>query len=144
MRALPATLLQSRLKKREKMICGVGIDLVENDRLAKIITKWGSKFLQRVFSDGEITYCEKHVQASTHFGARFAAKEAFLKALGIGLGMGVKLREIEVVQNKKGKPDIAVSGQAKTEIVKRNIKKMHLSLTHTKSYATAIVLLEKK
>jgi holo-[acyl-carrier protein] synthase len=132
------------MDKKEKMIGGIGIDLVENDRLAKIIAKWGSKFLQRVFSEGEINYCEKHAQASIHYGARFAAKEAFLKSLGIGLGMGVKLREIEVVHDKKGKPDLAVSGHAKAQITKRNITKIHLSLTHTKSYATAIVLLEKK
>ncbi|MCX5850396.1 MAG: holo-ACP synthase, partial [Deltaproteobacteria bacterium] len=79
------------------MIYGIGIDLVENNRLEKIIEKWGSKFLERVFSPGEIKYCGKHVQSSTHYGARFAAKESFLKALGIGLGRGVKLDDIEVV-----------------------------------------------
>ena len=126
------------------MICGIGIDLVENDRLARIIDKWGSKFLQRVFSDGEINYCEKHAQASVNYGARFAAKESFVKALGIGLGMGVKLKEIEVVNDKNGKPDLVLRGEAKTQIEKRNIVKVHLSLTHTRRYATAIVLLEKK
>jgi len=126
------------------MIYGIGIDLVENDRLAKIIAKWGSRFLQRVFSDGEINYCEKHVQASINYGARFAAKESFLKALGIGLGMGVKLKEIEVVNDKKGKPELALCGEARAQIEKRSIEKIHLSLTHTRSYATAIVLLEKK
>jgi holo-[acyl-carrier protein] synthase len=126
------------------MIYGMGIDLVENDRLAKIIAKWGSRFLQRVFSAAEINYCEKHAQASINYGARFAAKESFLKALGIGLGMGVKLKEIEVVHDKNGKPDLALWGEAKAQIEKRNIEKIHLSLTHTRSYATAIVLLEKK
>ena len=126
------------------MIYGIGIDLVENDRLAKIIAKWGSKFLQRVFSVGEINYCEKHAQASINYGARFAAKESFLKALGIGLGMGVKLKEIEVVHDKNGKPDLALWGEAKAQIEKRSIEKIHLSLSHTRSYASAIVLLEKK
>ncbi len=125
------------------MICGIGVDLVENDRLARIIAKWGSKFLQRVFSDGEINYCEKHAQSSVNYGARFAAKESFVKALGIGLGMGVKLKEIEVVNDKNGKPDLVLWGEAKTQIEKRNIVKVHLSLTHTRRYATAIVLLEK-
>ena len=125
------------------MICGIGIDLVENDRLARIIAKWGFKFLQRVFSDGEINYCEKHAQASVNYGARFAAKESFLKALGIGLGMGIKLKEIEVVHDKKGTPDLVLWGEAKAQIEKRSIEKIHLSLTHTRSYATAIVLLEK-
>ena len=126
------------------MICGIGIDLVENDRLARIIAKWGSKFLQRVFSDGEISYCEKHVQAAVNYGARSAAKESFVKALGIGLGRGIKLKEIEVVNDKKGKPDLVLRGEAKAQIEKRKIVKVHLSLTHTKSYASAIVLLEKK
>ena len=125
------------------MICGIGVDLVENDRLARIIAKWGSKFLQRVFSDGEINYCEKHAQSSVNYGARFAAKEAFLKALGIGLGMGVKLREIEVVHDDQGKPDLSVRDGAQIQIEQKQIKKIHLSLTHTKKYATAIVLLEK-
>jgi holo-[acyl-carrier protein] synthase len=125
------------------MIQGIGIDLVENERIEKIIGKWGQKFLQRVFSEGEINYCGRHIQASLHYGARFAAKEAFLKALGIGLGMGVKLREIEVVHDDHGKPDLSLHGEANLQIEKREIKRIHLSLTHTKNYATAIVLLEK-
>ena len=126
------------------MICGIGIDLVENGRLEKIIEKWGIKFLNRVFSAGEIQYCGKHIQSSTHYGARFAAKESFLKALGIGLGMGVKLSDIEVIHDKNGKPVLELCGGAKAQIEKRKITKIHLSLTHTKKYATAIVLLEKK
>ena len=126
------------------MICGIGIDLVENGRLEKIINKWGIKFLNRVFSSGEIQYCDKHIQSAIHYGARFAAKESFLKALGIGLGMGVKLSDIEVIRDKNGKPFLALHGGAKVQIEKREITKIHLSLTHTKKYATAIVLLEKK
>ena len=126
------------------MIYGIGIDLVENDRLERIIKKWGSKFLQRVFSEDEISYCEKHMQAAVNYGARFAAKESFLKALGIGLGMGIKLKEIEVVHDEKGKPELILHGEAKAQSEKRAIGKIHLSLTHTRSYATAIVLLEIK
>jgi len=125
------------------MICGIGIDLVENGRLEKIINKWGIKFLNRVFSTGEIQYCGKHIQSAIHYGARFAAKESFLKALGIGLGMGVKLSDIEVIHDKNGKPFLALHGGAKVQIEKREITKIHLSLRHTKKYATAIVLLEK-
>ena len=125
------------------MIYGIGIDLVENDRLTKIIAKWNSKFLDRVFSEGEINYCSRHAQAAMHYSARFAAKESFLKALGTGLGRGVKLREIEVVHDKNGKPDLMLRGEAKAQIEKRKIKKIYLSLTHTRNYATAIVLLEK-
>ena len=125
------------------MIYGVGIDLVENGRMERIIGKWGPKFLNRIFSKGEMEYCGRHAHSSTHYGARFAAKESFLKALGIGLGMGVKLSDIEVVNDKNGKPSLALCGEAKTQIEKRKITKIHLSLTHTKQYASAIVLLEK-
>ena len=125
------------------MIQGIGIDLVENDRIEKIIRKWGQKFLQRVFSEEEINYCGRHIQSAIHYGARFAAKEAFLKALGIGLGMGVKLREIEVVRGDQGKPDLSLRDGAQLHLEKREIKIIHLSLTHTKKYATAIVILEK-
>ena len=125
------------------MIQGIGIDLVENERIEKIINKWGQKFLQRVFSDGEINYCGRHIQSSLNYGARFAAKEAFLKALGIGLGRGVKLREIEVVHDDQGKPDLTLHGEANLQIEQRQITRIHLSLTHTKNYATAIVILEK-
>ena len=126
------------------MIYGIGIDLVENNRLEKIIGKWGQKFLQRVFSEREIQYCGKHIQSSIHYGARFAAKESFLKALGIGLGMGVKLKDIEVVRDKSGKPDLVLWGGAKAQTEKKKITKIHLSLTHTKKYATAFIVLEKK
>ncbi len=125
------------------MIQGIGIDLVENNRIEKIISKWGQKFLHRVFSEKEIIYCNRHIQAAIHYGARFAAKEAFLKALGIGMGMGVKLREIEVVHDEQGKPDLSLRDGAQLLIAQRQINKIHLSLTHTKNYATAIVLLEK-
>jgi holo-[acyl-carrier protein] synthase len=126
------------------MIYGIGIDLVENGRLEKIIEKWGVKFLNKIFSEGEILYCKRHAQPSIHYGARFAAKESFLKALGLGLGGGVKLCDIEVVNDENGKPALQLYGTAKAQIEKRNITKTHLSLTHTKKYATAIVLLEKE
>ncbi|MBP7341718.1 MAG: holo-ACP synthase [Smithellaceae bacterium] len=125
------------------MIYGIGIDLVENERMEKIIAKWGEKFLSRVFSDGEIAYCSRHAQASLHYGARFAVKEAFLKAIGTGLGRGVRLREIEVVNEESGKPDVHVSGGARRYLDDAGIDRIHLSITHTKNYASAVVLLEK-
>ncbi len=125
------------------MIYGIGIDLVENDRIEKIIQKWGEKFLSRVFSDREIAYCGRHAQASIHYGARFAVKESFLKAIGMGLGRGVKLLEIEVVNEESGKPKLMLSGGAQEFFVKAGIEKIHLSITHTKNYASAMVLLEK-
>lgn len=125
------------------MIYGIGIDLVENDRLEKIIQKWGDKFLCRVYSDHEIAYCKKHAQSAMHYGARFAVKESFLKAVGVGLGGTIKLREIEVFNDENGKPVMRLSGGARDFLKQAGIERHHLSITHTKKYATAIVLLEK-
>ncbi len=125
------------------MIYGIGIDLVENDRMNKIIQKWGDKFLSRVFSESEVAYCGRHTQAHIHYGARFAVKESFLKAIGIGLGRGVKLNEIEVVNEESGKPNLMLYGGAKEHFVQAGIETIHLSITHTKNYASAMVLLEK-
>ncbi len=125
------------------MIYGIGIDLVENDRINKIISKWGDKFLCRVFSEREIAYCGRHAQAHIHYSARFAVKESFLKAIGIGLGRGVKLKEIEVVNEESGKPNLVLYGGAQEHTIQAGIEKIHLSITHTKNYASAIVLLEK-
>ena len=126
------------------MVYGIGIDLVETDRMAKIVGRWGAKFLERVFSAKEVEYCTRHADVAIHYAARFAAKEALLKALGIGLGMGARLKEIEVVRNNMGKPDIVLSGGARAHAEKQKIVRIHLSLTHTKKYATAFVVLEEK
>ena len=125
------------------MIYGIGIDLVENSRIEKIIQKWGDKFLLRVFSAREIAYCSRHKQSFIHYGARFAVKESFLKAIGIGLGRGAKLSEIEVINEESGKPELILHGGALEYLTKAGIDKIHLSITHTKNYASAIVLLEK-
>ena len=125
------------------MIYGVGIDLVENDRIEKIIQKWGEKFLCRVFSDREIEYCGRHAQAHIHYGARFAVKEAFLKAISLGLGRGVRLQEIEVVNEPSGQPTLMLYGGAQDFYQSAGITSAYLSITHTKKYASALVLLEK-
>ncbi len=125
------------------MIYGTGIDLVDNNRINKVIEKWGDKFLNRVFSDREIDYCCRHAQAHIHYGARFAVKESFLKAMGIGLGRGVKLKEIEVMNEEGGKPSLVLYGEARQVYENAGIQNNHISITHTKNYASAIVLLEK-
>lgn len=128
----------------DQMIYGIGIDLVENIRMEKIVKKWGTKLIDKIFSRGEIAYCSRHANASIHYGARFAAKESFLKALGIGLGMGVKLSDVEVVSDQDGKPSLALYGEASVQIKKKKIIKIHLSLTHTKKYSIAMVVLETR
>jgi len=125
------------------MISGMGVDLVEIDRIDKIIERWGDRFVQKVFADEEISYCRKHVLPAMHFAARFAAKEACLKALGIGLGMGVGLKEIWVSRSDKGVPSLIFADKARMLMEKQAIKCAHLSLTHTRRHAMAMVVLEK-
>ncbi|HRS83765.1 MAG TPA: holo-ACP synthase [Smithellaceae bacterium] len=126
------------------MIYGIGIDLVENERIEKIIRKWGPKFLSRVFTESEIDYCGRHAQAAVHYGARFAVKESFLKAIGTGLGAGVKLADIEVANEQSGKPRLRLCGGARSFVERAGITNIHLSITHTKHYAIATVVLEKE
>jgi holo-[acyl-carrier protein] synthase len=125
------------------MISGMGVDLVEIDRIDKIIVRWGDRFVKKIFADEEISYCRKHALPAMHFAARFAAKEACLKALGIGLGMGVGLKEIWVFRSDKGVPSLIFMDKARMFMEKQAIKDAHLSLTHTRRHAMAMVVLEK-
>jgi holo-[acyl-carrier protein] synthase len=124
------------------MIDGVGIDLVDVSRMKKLLAKWGSRFTERCYSQNEIQYCQRKAISAIHFAARFAAKEAFLKSLGIGLGMGVKLKEIEVSNDPQGKPVLILHDSAQHLAGVRGVRKAHLSLTHTSECAAAVVILE--
>jgi holo-[acyl-carrier protein] synthase len=125
------------------MIYGIGTDFVEVPRIEKILQKWGEKFTGRVYSKGEIDYCHNKAFPAMHFAARFAVKESFMKSLGIGLGMGVKLRDIEVINTPQGKPMLKINERIECIIVKFGITAIHISITHTKEHAHAIVVLEK-
>ena len=125
------------------MIYGIGTDFVEVPRIEKILQKWGEKFTGKVYSKGEIDYCHKKAFPAMHFAARFAVKESFLKSLGIGLGMGVKLRDIEVINNLQGKPMLKINERIEGIIDKFGITAIHISITHTKEHAHAIVVIEK-
>jgi holo-[acyl-carrier protein] synthase len=125
------------------MIVGTGIDLVNVGRLKKILEKWGDRFTLRFYSRREIEYCSKKAVPAIHFAARFAAKESFLKALGIGIGMGIQLKDIEVINSPKGKPELVLHHQAEDIMAQKCIRHKQLSLTHTSEYAAAVVILEK-
>jgi holo-[acyl-carrier protein] synthase len=124
------------------MIYGTGIDLVDIDRIEKIIQKWHERFLNMVYSPAEIGYCSNKAIPAIHYAARFAAKESFLKSLGMGLGMGIKLKDIEVKNDEQGKPILHLNGKAKTILDDKGITSVQLSLSHTRRQATAVVLLE--
>ncbi|MBM4293575.1 MAG: holo-[acyl-carrier-protein] synthase [Deltaproteobacteria bacterium] len=126
------------------MIYGLGVDLVRVDRIDKALKRYGDRFLRRVFTPREIEYCSGKVWAVSGFAMRFAAKEAFSKALGVGLRQGgIRWREVEVVPDLRGKPDILVSGRAAQLCAEAGITGMHLTLTDEDNHAIAVVVLEK-
>ncbi len=124
------------------MIEGVGIDNVEVERMTKLLSR-NNHFRDKVFTLLEIEYCTKQANSAQSFAARFAAKEAFSKALGTGFIGDLEFSQIEVCTDTLGKPFISLSGEAKSIIEKTGIIKMHLSLTHSGTIASAIVILEK-
>jgi holo-[acyl-carrier protein] synthase len=111
--------------------------------MKKLLAKWGDRFTERYYSQDEIDYCRRRAVPAIHFAARFAAKESFLKSLGIGLGMGVKLKDIGVINDQQGKPAFALADKAQSLIKQRRIRKVHLSMTHTSDCAAAVVIMEK-
>lgn len=121
-------------------IFGVGIDLVEVDRIKKSLEKYGNKFKERIFTKSEQEFCESRNGKFQSYAARFASKEAFSKALGTGLRSAISWRDIVVIDDEKSKPELEIHGRAKTILNKR---KVFLSISHTKNYATAIVIIEE-
>ena len=123
------------------MIYGVGIDLVKIERMKDVVDKWGRKFLERVFTKNEISYCYEKKNPYLSLSVRFAAKEALIKA--IGSEVPVALTDIEVINAANGRPDIKISGKLKEFFSERSIKQTVLSLSHEKEYGIACVVLEK-
>jgi holo-[acyl-carrier protein] synthase len=126
------------------MIVGTGIDVIDIERIAQSIARYGSRFLQRIYTPGEIAYCQrKRGNAAESFAARFAAKEAAAKALGTGIGFGVTWREIEVGREPAGRPLLLLHGRA-AEIAKAmGVRSSSLSITHTDTQSMALVILEE-
>jgi|SRR5450432_673554 len=123
------------------MLIGTGIDIIEVDRIAQRVGK-DSGFRELVFSKDEINYCDSKANRFEHYAARFAAKEAFLKAVGRGWDSGLLLHEIEVINEENGKPRLRISGQTENSLSSLGIHFIHVSLSHVKSFATAVVILE--
>ncbi len=123
------------------MIYGIGIDIVKNERIKNAVDKWGDKFLKRIFTDKELDYCFSKYQPYVSLAARFAAKEALIKAVSsISL---ISLKEIEVIQDKNGKPLLNFHNRIKEIIQNLSIANNHLSLSHEQEYSIAMVILEK-
>jgi holo-[acyl-carrier protein] synthase len=126
------------------MIYGIGVDLVKVARIERVLESYGDRFCARVFTEREIAYCRGKSWAAAGFAMRFAAKEAFSKALGVGLRQGgIRWREVEVIPNPLGKPEIFVSGRAAALCEAAGIENIHLSLTDEDGRALAVVILER-
>ncbi|MGB9886136.1 MAG: holo-ACP synthase [Moorellales bacterium] len=121
---------------------GIGIDLVEIARLERAWCRYGSRFLGRVYTAAEQSYCLSKGRPAASLAARFAAKEAVMKALGLGLG-GVRWRDIEILPDAAGRPTLRLLGAAQGRAAELGICSWHLSLAHGRDYAVAVVLAER-
>lgn len=125
------------------MILGIGTDMIEISRIERSIEQFGQRFLDRIFTPGEIAYCQqKKKHAGESFAARFAAKEAGAKALGTGISRGIAWKEIEVRRKPGGPPTLHLSGRALKRADHLGITRLSLSLTHGRDLAMAVVLAE--
>jgi holo-[acyl-carrier protein] synthase len=123
-------------------LAGLGTDLMEVERIAEKINK-ESGFREMVFSKTEIAYCESKTNKFEHYAARFAAKEAFFKALGTGWLKGTHFNEVEITNDESGKPSIVLLDETKKTLSPLGIRKILVSLSHLKEIASAVVIIEK-
>jgi len=126
------------------MIVGTGIDIAEVDRIRQTIERFGRRFIERVFTEEEIRYCESKANKVERYAARFAAKEAAMKAIGTGWNRGVTWRDVEVRRSPGHRPTMAFHRRAGEFFAKLGATRAHLSLTHTKEFAMAQVILENE
>jgi holo-[acyl-carrier protein] synthase len=124
------------------MIVGSGVDLAEVDRIRKSIERFGARFVDRIFTPGEIAYVEKKANRFERYAARFAAKEAGMKAIGTGWKRGVTWHDFEVANLPSGKPTLKLTGVAAEVAAQMRVKNIALSMTHTAQYGMAQVILE--
>jgi holo-[acyl-carrier protein] synthase len=122
-------------------IIGLGLDATDIDRIADVIERHGERFLQRIFTEGEIAYCTRRRVAAIHFAGRFAAKEATMKALGTGHSQGVLWRDIEVVRGRGGPPQLQLHGGAAKRLARIGGHSSLLTITHSDALALAQVLI---
>jgi holo-[acyl-carrier protein] synthase len=125
------------------MIVGIGTDIIEVKRIERLLSKQ-ERFKERIFTRGEIEYCEPKKNNVQNYTARFAVKEALLKAIGTGWREGVAFKEIEVKNNEKGKPELVLSGTVKKITEEMGVTNIQVSISHIKDLAIAVVILESQ
>jgi holo-[acyl-carrier protein] synthase len=124
----------------DAMIKGIGVDIIDVARIKKIVGK-NKGFVEKVFTQTEIRYCQDKYRQEVHFAGRFAAKEAFLKAMGTGLRGAMAWTDISIENNELGKPAITLAGKTLENFKKNNFQTIHLSISHTREYAVAFVII---
>jgi holo-[acyl-carrier protein] synthase len=124
------------------MLIGTGVDLIEIERIAQSIERYGDRFLRRIYTDDEIAYCSRRRASAESFAARFAAKEAGAKALGTGISRGVGWNEFQIGRQPGGRPVLELRGRAALLAEELGVKTIALSLTHTGTLAMATVMME--
>lgn len=124
------------------MILGTGIDIIEVARVAGSVERFGDRFLARILVPDEIAYCRSHKNPGPHIAARFAAKEAISKAFGTGIGGALGWQDMEIRRHDSGEPYVQFHGKALDLLASRGGRKVHISLSHTLTYAVAMAVLE--
>lgn len=122
------------------MIYGLGNDIVEIERVASAIKRFGQRFLDKLFTPKEQEYCDKHERSERNYAGRFAAKEALSKALGTGFGENLSWLDIEILNESNGKPVVHLSERVREQL---GPVKVHLSISHSKDAAIAVAIVEK-
>jgi holo-[acyl-carrier protein] synthase len=131
-----------RPRKARGVIVGIGVDLVTIPRFSELLERRGDAALARFFTADEAERCRASRSTAESFAGRFAAKEAFFKALGTGWGLGGRWTEVEVVSAPSGAPSLRLTGRAAEAAAERGVSRIHLSITHTHDTAAAFVVLE--
>ncbi len=121
------------------MLRGLGTDIIEIDRIEKVVNRYGQQFLDRLFTPSEQEYCLKYRNPIQHYAGRFAAKEAIVKALGTGIRKAVSWTDIEILNDSQGKPQVYLSPEVRTHFSDPVI---HISISHSKKYATSVAIVE--
>ncbi len=121
------------------MIKGIGIDIIEIERIKKTIEKFGDKFFQRILTENEINYCKSFSKPDLHFAGRFCAKEAYSKAIGTGISKDFSWKDIEILNDERGKPFLK-----HTKETKFSAYTFYVSISHTDKYACAVVVCEER
>jgi holo-[acyl-carrier protein] synthase len=122
------------------VIVGLGTDIIETVRIGQMIERHGELFLQRVFTEQEIRYCQRRKEAIQHYAGRWAAKEAVMKTLGTGFTKGVGFQDIEVSNRRSGQPAIKLRGSAQEVAKRMGIDEVLISISHCRAYATATAI----